>query len=638
RVDEMRGLLARLNGWAGLSKWRNDWAAPDEERPRLAPIDVVAALALTEAAVATGMSVDFDTQAEHDLDEDALLDARVAAVAAILAPSRQDASSLEAIREVLSGVSTHERHHIWLMAQEHHFDRHLIAKIDRIDPGPGTTRPAAQAVFCIDVRSEGLRRHIEELGSAAGTPIETIGFAGFFGVPLKVRKLGWDHAEARCPVLVAPTVGFSEHPHVESVDAAAGRLGAARARDAVRAAHSKAKKGQGSAFAMAEAAGWLVGPMAAAKTFVPRKAQAPSPRASRVIPDDGVLVDQKIFAAESVLRTMGLIEGFAPLVLLCGHGSATVNNPHATALDCGACAGASGDDNALAVAGLLNDADVRLALHDRGISIPDDTWFVAGLHDTASDHVSILDKASAPHTHLGQIDQLQALLDRAGRANAADRAQHLVGPQHKVRDRGADWAQVRPEWGLARAAAFIIGPRSLTAGVDLEGRAFLHSYDQANDPTGRVLETIMTAPLVVGHWIGSQYYFSTVDPERFGAGDKLVHNPIGSLGVVSGPGGDLRVGLPLQSTHVAGARHHQPLRLLAVIQADLELIEQIIAKNKVLQTLIGGSWLRIAARSHPHEPWSLRTAAGTWLSSPSSISAGTLRPGIELEPIVHTRS
>ncbi len=142
----------------------------------------------------------------------------------------------------------------------------------------------------------------------------------------------------------------------------------------------------------------------------------------------------------------------------------------------------------------------------------------------------------------------------------------------------------------------------MTEGLDLGGRAFLHSYDSENDPTGKVLETIMTAPLVVGHWISSQYYFSTVDPEVFGAGDKLLHNPVGTLGVLSGDGGDLRVGLPLQSTHIAGGRHHQPLRLLAVIEAEPARIEEIIDANPILQTLTSGSWIRIAARSRPGEP------------------------------------
>ena len=126
----------------------------------------------------------------------------------------------------------------------------------------------------------------------------------------------------------------------------------------------------------------------------------------------------------------------------------------------------------------------------------------------------------------------------------------------------------------------------------------------------------MTAPLVVGHWISSQYYFSTVDPDHHGAGDKLLHNPVGTIGVVSGASGDLRVGLPLQSTHVGRTAHHQPLRLLAVIEADLMTIEAIIARNPVLQRLVSGSWIRIAARAHPHEPWATRTPSGTWSTMP----------------------
>jgi hypothetical protein len=159
----------------------------------------------------------------------------------------------------------------------------------------------------------------------------------------------------------------------------------------------------------------------------------------------------------------------------------------------------------------------------------------------------------------------------------------------------------------------------MTAGLDLEGRAFLHGYNADDDQTGKVLETIMTAPLVVGHWISAQYYFSTVDPERFGAGNKLIHNPIGTTGVISGDGGDLRAGLPLQSTHVDGEPFHQPVRLLAIIQADLVRIENIIAKNPILQTLTAGSWLRIAARSQPDQRWSTRTPAGTWIEMPRAF-------------------
>jgi uncharacterized protein YbcC (UPF0753/DUF2309 family) len=392
----------------------------------------------------------------------------------------------------------------------------------------------------------------------------------------------------------------------------AAQLARQRTLEAVHHAHDEAKHGPGAPFVLAETAGWAVGPAAMARTWLPASARPVPVPATTLRLDDDVHVEQRVFLAESVLNTMGLVERFAPLVVLCGHTSTTVNNPHATALECGACGGAAGDSNARAVAALLNSAEIRMHLVERGITIPEDTWFLGAVHDTASDHVTLLDAQDAP-VHLQPIvDDLREQLARAGQQQSGVRSRHLPGPAHRVRHRGADWAQVRPEWGLARNAAFIVGPRSMTAGLDLDGRAFLHTYDADLDPSGRVLETIMTAPLVVAHWISSQYYFSTVDPEVFGAGDKLLHNPIGATGVISGDSGDLRVGLPLQSTHLDGRRHHQPVRLLAVIQADIVRIEKIIAANPILQTLTQGSWLRIAGRSHPHEPWSTRTPSGTW--------------------------
>jgi uncharacterized protein YbcC (UPF0753/DUF2309 family) len=171
---------------------------------------------------------------------------------------------------------------------------------------------------------------------------------------------------------------------------------------------------------------------------------------------------------------------------------------------------------------------------------------------------------------------------------------------------------VRPEWGLAGNAAFVVGPRSITAGLDLACRVFLHSYDAESDRDGSALETIMTAPLVVGVWISAQYYFSAVDPDQFGAGDKTLHNPVGGIGVVLGEGGDLQVGLPAQAVGVGDRRMHQSMRLLAVIQAPIERIDAIIQRNQVLQDLIGGKWMTVAGRSPGDEQWSLRTPGGTW--------------------------
>ncbi|MEZ5256786.1 MAG: putative inorganic carbon transporter subunit DabA [Ilumatobacteraceae bacterium] len=627
RVGEARSLLCCLAGWSGLAKWRTDWALGDEERPALAPIDIVAVRALLEAGtIASGIaSGSTEPKTPITLTADGQLEARVDAVARVLAPAGSDADR-DAIRSVLARVPAQDRPSMWLAAQERALDARLVSMLDRLDPGQPIARPDAQLVFCIDVRSEGLRSHLEALGN-----VETIGFAGFFGVPMRIRKVGWEHPEARCPVLVSPAIGASEQPRHDHLQDVAAALLRERVVEGLTAAHSGAKYGPGGPFALAETAGWFTGPEAALRTFVRRASNPPAPSPTRILLDDHeVLLEQRTFFAESVLTTMGLTDRFAPLVVLCGHTSRTVNNPHATALECGACAGAAGDDNARAVAALLNSPDIRHGLAERGIDIPDGTWFGAAVHDTASDRVTLLDTADAPAEHRDRLDALRELLDQAGARQAAARAPHLPGPPARVRDRGADWAQVRPEWGLARNAAFLIGPRTMTAGIDFEGRAFLHSYDADADPTGRVLETIMTAPLVVGHWISAQYYFSTVDPEAFGAGNKLLHNPIGTTGVISGDAGDLRVGLPLQSTHVDGERFHQPVRMVAFIQADLATIERIIANNPILRTLTSGSWIRIAARSTAHERWSTRTPTGTWIETPRTFDPDpTLTPNRE---------
>ncbi len=610
-LAEMRGHLCRLLGWAGYAKWRTDWAHPDEQRSAPSLIDLVAARSALEAACLLGRTIIDRSPSVMD-SADQVLACRVDAVVAAGFP-HADVGARNDIEQVLSHVEPFARNAVWMRAQERKIERRLLSQLDRLDPGTPVRIPEAQLVFCIDVRSEGLRRHLEATG-----PYDTIGFAGFFGVAMSVRRLEWDHSEPRCPVLVKPSVGAFERPidgpgRRDAVDAMLARD---RLRAGATAVHASTKYGLGAPFVMAEAAGWIAGPVAAVRTLSPlrRSATARPPTVMELnsTANGGLDLDQRVFSAEAVLKTMGLTSCFAPLIVLCGHASDNVNNPHATALDCGACAGASGQDNARTVARLLNDVEVRAGLRERAIDVPDTTHFAAALHDTVSDRVHILDAHDIPPARHDTLSRLVADLDVAGRRQSAQRARHLPGPSAAVRSRGGDWAQVRSEWGLARNNSFIIGPRSMTVGLNLDGRSFLHTYDADQDPDGKVLETIMTAPLVVAHWISSQYYFSTVDPDTFGAGDKLIHNITANTGVISGEHGDLRIGLPLQSTHIGHRRHHQPVRLLAVIQAPLERIERVIDDNAILTTLVGGSWIRIAGRSHPHERWSVRTPNGTW--------------------------
>ena len=619
RVDALRAHLGRLPGWAGYARWHDEWAGPDRHRPPLRLLDLLAVQLAATAAAAHGTATLQPPQLQDEVSEnEKLLEHRVAAVLGALGSTSDDPFVTSSVRGVLEQVPPPVRKSMWLEAQEGNFRDRLLGLLSRPEPDPVTERPDVQAAFCIDARSEGLVRHLQACG-----PYDTFGFAGFFGIPVRWRPLGSTESQPRCPPLLTADHEVAEQPFVP--DGALGYLAAQRTAGAGSEAFHAAKGSLSGPFALAEAAGYLLGPAAAARTLAPglvrrlrgmttRRLASPQTRPAVEAERDGssgFALEERVSSAERVVRTMGLTR-FARLAVLCGHGSHNINNPHASSYDCGACGGAPGGPSARVVVAILNDPAVRVGLKERDIMVPDDTLFVAAQHDTVSDVVTVLDREAVPETHEQVVATFERDVALAGERLARERAGRLPGNPGKVRVRGHDWAQVRPEWGLAGNAAFVIGPRSITAGLDLACRVFLHSYDAESDGDGSALETIMTAPLVVGQWISAQYYFSAVDPDQFGAGDKTLHNPVGGIGVVLGEGGDLQVGLPAQAVGVGDRRMHEPLRLLAVIQAPLERIDAIIQRNQVLRELIGGKWITVAGRSHGDERWSIRSPGGTW--------------------------
>ena len=472
-------------------------------------------------------------------------------------------------------------------AAEHAAQRAIAAVLaDDVAAAPATP-PKLQMAFCIDVRSEVFRRALETVDPH----IQTLGFAGFFGLTASHHRLGSDVAEHRLPVLLNPGLTTrAGGPADRSADLAR------RLDTRVTRAWARFKLAAVSSFAFVEAAGPTYGFKLVRDALGLGAAVVgddPPPR-----PDPALDLAARAQSAESILRAMSLTEGFAPLVVLAGHGANVVNNPHASALHCGACGGYPGEVNARLLARLLNDAEVRMALEvSRGIKIPNDTMFLGALHDTTTDEVRLFDGDFASPAHRKDVIRLRGWLKAAAILARTERARRLprADDQQSVVRRSRDWAETRPEWGLAGCNAFIAAPRTRTAGRSLAGRAFLHDYDWQKDKGFGVLELIMTAPVVVASWISLQYYGSSVAPEVFGGGNKLLHNVVGGFGVVEGNSGTLRTGLPWQSVHDGEALVHEPLRLTVCIEAPREAMTAVLERHPGVAALFDNRWLHLFA-------------------------------------------
>ena len=605
---------------------------------------------------------------------------------------------------------------IWLKAFEASYLKGLVKQVapnlpklcesDMLEEEGAESRPLAQAIFCIDVRSEGFRRHFEEVGGN-----ETFGFAGFFGVPIFYQGFGNDHGTNQCPVLLKPKHMVKEIPRAYQGKAAEEFL---KRQQLAKTGHTllhDLKENVITPYVMVEAIGWFFGFRLLGQTLAPRwfraitswvKERVAIPigttltvdkithdeaeemvasehratiyrtlierygRQGMAVPHDQVerlrkqalnliprdstedeelyrllhwspqdyenfLLDlrrdhnvheralaqrmhritqsgfterEQAYFVETALRIIGFTKNFSRLVLICAHGSSSDNNPYESALDCGACGGNQGISNARAFAAMANTPQVKQRLAKKGIQIPQDTHFLPGQHDTTTDEVELFDLEDVPATHRKDLLRLQLDLEEAGRRNCRERlcrfpdetdTPSLENPVTRAKRRSVDWSQVRPEWGLSRHAAFIIGRRLLTQGINLEGRTFLHSYDYLQDPSGKYLEIIMTAPLIVGNWINMEHYFSTVDPWVYGSGSKVYHNVVGRIGVMYGSQSDLCVGLPIQTVLDGETPYHEPMRLFALLEAPLERITTIISRHDILQKLIGNQWINLVA-------------------------------------------
>jgi uncharacterized protein YbcC (UPF0753/DUF2309 family) len=521
------------------------------------------------------------------------------------------ASTLSA---VLEGFPPQRHRAVWQIAYENHYRQSLVdglaANRARGLSTPGG-RPLAHVVLCIDEREESFRRHLEEIEPA----LETLGVAGFFGVVMAYRGLGDPEDTHLCPVVARPAHRLVERPRIEPTSW--GR----RCRQGLHGLHqaffaSPPRPAQ-SWLAAALSAPWLgihlLGLLLAPlrwHTLLQRLQEQAVPPLPTQLPVDlqgdstgplqsGFTLEEQADRVETTLRGIGLTQNLARLVVICAHGSDSLNNPHHSAHDCGACSGRPGGPNARAFASMANQPAVRARLSERGLQIPEDTWFLGAEHNTCSEEVKLFDLDLVPSTHQPDCQRFREVLLQARMRSAQERCRRFSSaPTHPspraalehMEARALDISQPRPELGHASNASAFVGRRALTRGLFLDRRAFLISYDPTSDPEGTILERTLLAVGPVGAGINLEYYFSSVDNVRYGCDTKLPHNVTGLIGVMEGVSSDLRTGLPLQMVEI-----HEPVRLQIFVEATPEVLTRIYLRQPSLQQLIGNQWVHLIA-------------------------------------------
>jgi uncharacterized protein YbcC (UPF0753/DUF2309 family) len=514
-----------------------------------------------------------------------------------------------------------ERRRVWHIAYERRHERQILIPLDQhrrdLKLNQDSPRLAGQVFFCIDDREEAIRRHLEEIDPE----IETFGAAGFFGVAMNYTGIDDANGASLCPIVVTPQHAINEQSHPDDLHLAHSRKirrrlwskfawnGFISTRTLFRGWLSTAILGVFTVFPLltrilaprkyARFASWLNDlflPEARTElTFMRATAESHDATEGLLV---GFTVAEKVERVASVLGPAGLHKAMARLVVVLGHGSTSLNNPHESAYDCGACGGRRGGPNARIFASMANHPEVRSGLRKLGIHIPEDTWFVGGCHDTSNEDIDFFDLESLPASHQGDLARVRHSLDRARELSAHERSRRFeaaddrlspLAALHHVEERAEHLAEPRPEYGHSTNAVCIVGRRDITRGLFLDRRAFLVSYDAAVDPTDNNLASVLGAVIPVCGGINLEYYFSFVDNERYGCGTKLPHNITGLVGVMNGYESDLRTGLTWQMVEI-----HEPVRCLFIVETKPERVLSTIHKIPILAEFLDKRWIRLA--------------------------------------------
>lgn len=493
--------------------------------------------------------------------------------------------------------------YIWLEAWEQTWQNRFLKRIKESFTQSNENKasnPDVQLVFCLDTRSELLRRLLEKSGN-----YETFGSAGAFGLPMDYRHPENGLVNKSSPAMVPSQYIVHEEPVPNQEESALQYRKEGRQIGAYKYFLKRMKNILPSAFGYVEGSGIYYGGFMLLRIFKPNTVNRLMLRHHEGYEDifephicavdqkdslEEIPLDEKASLVKGFLNSCGW-GSFAPLVVFTGHASHSANNPYASSLDCGACAGNPGKRNARTLARLANSKEVRKVLFEQhGITIPEDTIFIAAEHITSSDDVQLFD-AQVPKSHWRILQQLKKDLAKVKNSMTRERLNESQNAEASAKIKSNSWSEARPEWGLSGHAGYIIGPRSLSMNEEFSD-CFLSSYDWRIDKDGSILKGIMQGPLIVCQWISNHYYFSTVDNEVFGGGSKITLNITGKYGSVQGNGSDLKMGLPLQSLMKTDDEvFHNPIRLSTLIQAPESFITQILTSDEKLKSLVDNRWI-----------------------------------------------
>lgn len=456
-----------------------------------------------------------------------------------------------------------------------------------------------QGLFCIDDRECSFRRHLESFDPNC----ETYGTPGFFNVEFFYQPVGGKFLTKLCPAPVTPNYLIKEIGE-----------GIERKKDLH---FSKHNHNFYTGWIMSQTLGFWSAIKLFATIFKPSMSPATASSLRHIDKVSKLKIDYDEFESqqeqlqvgfkieemanrvESLLKSIGLVDQFADIVYVVGHGASSVNNPHYAAYDCGACSGRAGSVNARVVSQMANKIEVRAILQKRGIHIPETTIFVGALHDTTRDDVVFYDEEITNPVYKIQHENHVLTFKKALYANSKERSRrfesidtHLESSKiHAlVRKRSVSLFEPRPELNHASNALCLVGRRELSKGLFLDRRSFLNSFDFEVDPEGNYLFNILKAAAPVCGGINLEYYFSRVDQEKLGAGTKLPHNVMGLFGVANGIDGDLRPGLPAQMTEV-----HDPIRLLLIAEHFPQVVLDVIQRNEETYEWFKNEWVILVA-------------------------------------------